>query len=165
MDRFYIKLPYYGHLSFVIRKRLSQLLKHHYPNNDFRFVFTNSYTIKSFFPYKDIIPVGLIPNVVYQYTCSLCNQRYVGETKRNLSLRIAEHKGRSPRTGAILSSPSFSQIRNHSLDEDHLINNDSFKILMKASHPFDTKILESLFIKHLKPELNNQHTSNQLLIL
>ena len=164
-DKRYIKLPYYGYLSFAIRKRLSQLLKEHFPDTSFRFIFTNPYTIKSFFPYKDAIPAGLIPNVVYQYTCSLCKQRYVGETKRNLTLRIAEHKGKSARTGALLSNPSFSPIRSHSLDKDHIITDDSFKILMKAIHPFDTKLLESLFIKHTKPELNHQTSSNQLLIL
>ena len=48
---------------------------------------------------------------------------------------------------------------------DHIITDDSFKILMKAIHSFDTKILESLFIKHTKPELNHQIALNQLLIL
>ena len=135
-----------------------------FPNTTFRFIFSNPYTIKSFFPYKDAIPAGLVPNIVYQYTCLSCKRRYIGETKRNLTLRIAEHFGRSARTGVRLSNPSFSPIRSHSLDSDHPMSNVNFKILMKAPNPLDTKLLESLFIKHTNPELNNQSSSNQLLI-
>ena len=161
----YIKLPYYGHLSFEIRKRLSKLFKQYYPDATFRFIFTNSYTIKSYFPYKDRVPVKLIPNIIYQYTCSMCNHRYIGETKRNLSLRIAEHKGISPRTGHAITHPNFSQIRLHCQNMGHEICDNNFKILMKANHPEDTKILESLFIHDLKPEMNNQSTSYPLTIL
>ena len=147
-----------------MRKRLSHLLKQHFPDTTFCFIFTNSLTLKSFFPYKDPIPVGLTPNVVYQYTCSHCKMRYIGETRRNLSLRIAEHKGVSSRTGKTLSNPPFSPIRTHTRDLNHTLLDQDFKILMKAVHPSDTKLLESLFILHKKPELNLQSSSSQLSI-
>ena len=92
VNKYCIKLPYYGHLSFVGRKRLTQLFKLHFPDTIFRSIFTNSRTIKSYFHYKDPIPVGLTPNMVYQYTCLQCKLRHIGETKRNLSRRVAEHR-------------------------------------------------------------------------
>ena len=52
------------------------------------------------------------------------------ETRRHLTLRIAEHQGRSARTGARLFNPSFSPIRSHSLDLD--------RISMKAPNFLDT---------------------------
>jgi len=48
----YLKLPYYGHTSFVLRKELQKLLNHHFPQISFRMIFTNSRTIRSFFSDK-----------------------------------------------------------------------------------------------------------------
>ena len=161
----YVKLPYYGHLSFVMRKNLDQFFKRYFPDIKFNFIFSNTYTLKSFFPYKDSIPSFLISNVVYEYVCSSCKRRYIGETKRNLTLRFAEHKGVSARTGKPTTQPSFSQIRNHSQFNKHDFSENDFKILCKAQSPNDTRILESLFIKHMKPEINNQTTSLHLSIV
>ena len=102
---YYLKLPYYGHLSLKIRKELTKLLKENYPDHVFRFIFTNSLTISYFFKYKDSIPFHLTPNVVYGYTCSSCKTRYIGETKGNISYYFAEHKGISSLTKRPLSNP------------------------------------------------------------
>ena len=161
----YIKLPYYGHLSYVIRNKLSKLLHTSYPDFSFKFIFTNNYTLKSLFPYKDPISPLLISNIVYEYTCPTCKCRYIGESRRNLTLRIAEHLGVSPRTYRPLSTPSHSSIRTHSLETQHAFSKHDFKILIKAQNTSDIKLLESLFIKHTNPELNNQITSCPLNIL
>ena len=158
----YLKLPFYGHLSYVIRKRLDKILKTNFPNDEFRFVFSNPFTIKSFFPFKDRISSLLKSHIVYQYECPICKCRYVGETSRNLTLRYAEHRGISSRTGHILSSPSFSAIREHSHNQDHPYSINNFKILSSANSSTDIKLLEALFIKTTKPSLNNQLTSNVL---
>lgn len=84
------------------------------------------------------MPIDLIPNVVYESTCSLCNHRYIRETARNLTLRIAKHKGICAGTGARLFNPSLSPIRSHSYDLDHAFSEDNFKFLMKACHPYCT---------------------------
>lgn len=148
-----------------MRKQLNYFLKQYFPEIKFNFIFTNSFTLKTFFPYKDSIPSHLINNVVYMYTCSLCKQRYIGETRRNLKLRIAEHGGVSVRTGNPISHPSFSQIRSHCQLNKHEFSEQDFKILSKVKLPSDTRILESVYIKHLKPEINNQTTSFQLSVL
>ena len=161
----YVKLPFYGHLSFQVRKKLEKVLKQNFPNVAFRFIFTNTFTLKSFFPFKDPIPYKLISNIVYQYTCPTCKCRYVGESKRNLSLRIPEHKGVSARTGRPISNPSFSPIRIHSSQNKHPFCDDSFKIVSKVQLPSDVKLLESIYIKVNKPELNIQGTSHRLYVV
>ena len=156
----YIKLPYYGFLSFSIRKRLQHLFRQFYPNSKFIFIFTNPHTIGSLFKSKDSLPLGLISNIVYQFTCPHCKMRYVGETERNLSLRFAEHRGVSARTGRHLSSPSNSSIRTHSELHNHPFHLEDFNILFRSRYPPDLTTLESLYIKQLSPQLN-AHTSSR----
>ena len=158
-DIHYFKLPYYGYLSLFIRKKLDNLLKTHYPDKKFKFVFTNSYTLKSFFPFKDRISPSLLSNIVYQFQCPTCKCRYIGETSRNLFLRVAEHMGVSSRTGRPISRPSHSPIREHSLALKHSFSMEDFKILNKPQFPIDTKIIESLYIITTSPLLNNHSVS------
>ena len=155
----YIVLPYYGFLSYTLRKSLHKLLKHCYPNTIFRFIFTNSKTIGTMFKHKEALPHHLISNIVYQFDCSQCKMRYIGETQRNLHLRTAEHQGLSPRTGRKIATPSSSSVRSHSELMNHPFSCSDFKILHKARSSFDLLILESLYIKHLTPELNSNSSS------
>ena len=46
-----------------------------------------------------------------------------------------------------------------------LFSEIGFKILSKVNIASDTNILESIYIKHTKPEINNQTVSFQLYIL
>jgi len=161
----YLKLPYYGHTSFVLRKELQKLLNYHFPQISFRMIFTNSRTIRSFFPTKDSVPKHLCSNVVYSYKCSSCNARYIGSTTRNLMMRYCEHKGVSYRTLRPLSSPTYSLIRDHSLKTNHVIKLDDFTILRKANDVIDLRILESLLIKEIKPKINNNESSATLYTL
>ena len=81
--------------------------------------------------------------------------RYLGKTERNLTLRFAEHAGKSARTGRPVSHPSQSPVRSHTESMSHLpLKIDDFKIIYRAKNGQDLPILESLFIQHLSPELN-----------
>ena len=155
----YIVLPYYGFLSYSLRKSLHKLLKRCYPTTIFRFIFINSRTIGTMFKHKESLPSHLISNIIYQFNCPQCKMRYIGETQRNLHLRTAEHKGLSPRTGRPIASPSSSSIRSHSELMNHPFSCSDFKILHKAKSSFDLLLLESLYIKHLVPELNSNSSS------
>ena len=68
--RCYISLPFYGTLSYQIRKDLGKCLKPLYPNIEFRYIFTNKFTISSLFPFKDKAPKELASLVTYLFTCS-----------------------------------------------------------------------------------------------
>ena len=158
----YITLPFQGHYSYFIRNKLQKLLGSYLPDISFRFIFTNSLTIGSYFKYKDRIPNVMCSNVVYEYTCPVCKARYIGSTCRNLTIRIAEHKGFSFRTGKQLANPNASMIRDHSRRQDHLIRDEAFKILFKANNKFELRIAETLNIIESKPTLNSNDTAIKL---
>ena len=155
----YVILPFYGLLSFSLRKKLHKLLKLCYPDIMFRFIFTNSKTISSLFKHKEPLPASFISNIAYQFDCPHCKMRYIGQTQRNLSLRVPEHRGLSARTGRPISTPFTSSIRSHAESVNHPFCSTDFKILHKARNSFDLLILEALYIKHLSPELNSNSSS------
>ena len=163
----FVKLEYLGPLSFHLRKNLRKLLVPCYPQIDFRFIFTNSNTIKNLFPYKDRIPDLLQSNVIYQYDCIRCNSdvSYIGQTSCNLAKRIAEHEGISERTGAERKSPPASAIREHCQKFHHLPpDKSSFKIISRCKQQELTTI-EAIYITLHKPPLNKQLVHEQLLTL
>jgi len=80
-------------------------------------------------------------------------------------MRYCEHKGVSYRTLRPLSSPTYSLIRDHSLNTNHVIKLDDFTILRKANDVNDLRILESLLIKEIKPKINNNESSATLYTL
>ena len=149
----YVSLPFQGPISLRIRNKLRPLLHGSFPGLQFRFIFSNSNTIGSFFRLKDRLPNYLCSEVVYSFSCPDCQIRYIGSTHRNLKIRISEHKGRSYRTGRPLTNPNFSVIRNHSREKDHIIRDEDFKILYRSNHS-DLRIVESLFIYKQQPQLN-----------
>ena len=159
----HVSLPFYGQNSFHIRKQLENLFSNCYPQVSFRFIFTNPFTIGSFFRYKDRVPKALCANVVYKFNCSHCNVGYIGSSIRNLRIRVSEHKGNSFRTGLPLSKPPLSEIREHALVEGHNFGIDDFEILLSNQDRSSLRIAESLFIRDLKPSLNNYDSAVKLI--
>jgi len=161
----YLKLPFLGHISYEIRKELTSLLQKSCPEKIFRFIFTNDYTIGSFFHHKDRLPEHLCSNVVYEFSCPSCKTGYIGSTSRNLKIRIFEHRGFSFRTNKQLMNPSFSKIRDHSHTLDHVYNETDFKILYRARNSSELRVAESLFIHRNRPSLNSNETAVTLNII
>ena len=158
----YLKLPFYGNESLKIRNSISTILKESFPQIKFNFIFTNKHTIGSLLKTPQPLPFDLRSSVVYLYSCSRCNSRYVGSTTRWMKHRVLDHCGRSFRTNFPLTKPSFSAIRNHSHENQHPITHDSFTILTSTPFRSDLLILESLYINSMKPNLNNTTTAVQL---
>ena len=150
----YVKLPFYGSLSFNCRKRLKKILGNSFPSFDFRFVFVNNFKISSFFKVKDRIPDKVCSNICYKFVCPSCNARYVGCSTRAFHIRLMEHTGRSYRTGQKLLSPPFSAIREHSREFDHQFSNNNFEIIARLRTSSDSFLAEKILINDLKPELN-----------
>ena len=59
-------------------------------NVNFNIVLVNSFKVGSFFSYKDRLPKAICASLVYKFSCAT---------------RVAEHAGKSFRTGSILSVP------------------------------------------------------------
>ena len=164
-DIIVIKLPYLGHVSNSLSRKLKKIIRINFTTLDVRTVFVNSYSIGSFFKFKDKIPLSLCSSVVYNYTCGGCNASYIGKTSRNLSIRISEHRGLSYRTGRMLTRPMNSSIREHSHEHDHVIKTENFQVLDTSNFDSDLTILESLWIWKKKPTLNDYSVSTKLDIL
>ena len=147
-----------------MKRRLKSIIEHFYPQVNARIIFQSSNSIQNFFKLKDRIPLSLASSVVYQYTCRQCSATYIGETKKQLKVRISQHKGISFRTNRPLSSFDSSKIYDHAFDSNHPISDDSFKILSN-SNVFDLKVLESLYIHKLQPNLNDYNSSFDLHIV
>ena len=93
----------------------------------------------------------------FAHTCRQCSATYIGETKKQLRVRISQHKGISFRTDRPLSSFESSKIYEHPFDSNHPISDHSFKILSNST-VFDLKVLESLNSHKFQPNLNDYNT-------
>ena len=154
--KLYATLPFLNQdINLKITKELNLLMHRFYPHINLNIVFKNNFTIKSFFPYKDVIPTFMLSNIVYKYSCEQCNAAYYGETTRHLKTRVAEHIGIHPRTGKTNPNPLHSSIRNHQSKTGHQIKEENFKVIYKAKNEYeDVRIAESILISKDKPELN-----------
>ena len=153
---FHLSLPYFGHQSEKMKSELSALLSKYFKDKSFKIVLVNMFTIGSFFRCKDRFPRLMQSSLVYKYCCARCASCYVGSTVRNLYMRVAEHAGKSYRTGVRLSHPPHSAVRDHAeADCDERVSEDSFTILGTAKNSQDLRLLESLYIFKLKPSLND----------
>ena len=157
----YLKIPFVGHLSFVIRKQLINALKDSFPQINFRVIFTNRFTIASILKQPKAKPFDLTSDVVYLFSCPCCTARYIGSSTRWLKHRICDHMGVSTRTSFPLTNPPFSAIREHSHDLDNRYTYTDFSILNTSSNRSDLLTLEALYIDKMKPSLN-RHQAVQL---
>ena len=166
-EKQYISLPFLGHPSYVIRNKLLTLFRKHFPQFDIKIVLSNKITIGSLFPVKEQLPKFMCSNVIYRYKCESegCESSYVGSTVRALHDRVCEHMAISNRTGQNLSSPKYSSIREHSKKCSHPVQNDSFQIIGRCREEKHLRLLESIFIKHLHPDLNNTESAVPLHII
>jgi hypothetical protein len=162
----YCVLPYFGFQSEKLKQELSKIISKFFPEISLRVILVNNRTIGSLFHFKDVLPLGMRSSLIYNFSCAHCASQYVGSTHRALFVRVAEHAGRSYRTGRILGSPSHSSIRQHCNSScDQIIDFSKFKIVDSCSINFDLRILEPLYIHKLKPSLNDMQSAYPLKIV
>ena len=137
-QKLYVSLPYIGESSSSgLRRELQRMLSKFYPSINFKFIFTNNFTI-------------LRAGVIYKYQCPRCFRGYIGSTKRLLRSRICGHMGVSYRTYLPLSSGETSAIRDHSVRFNHPVDPKIFMILDSSSCHQSLLILEPLYMKKMK---------------
>ena len=159
----YLTIPYHGKHSYHFRNRLCKLLREFYPQVNLRVIFKINNTLGRYFKFKDRIPDALQSNLIYHYQCDRCTATYLGQTKRQFKIRIAEHQGRSFRTNNLLAKPSFSAVRLHSESCDHPIHSKNFSVLKICSDDMSRHICESLLTSRMKPSLGTHESSTELL--
>ena len=142
------------------------LLTKYFFDIKFKIVLVNNFRVGSIFHYEDVLPAAMGSSFVYSYCCAHCASVYVGFTVPILHSRFAEHCSRRSRTGARLTDPPHSLIRNHAKAcSSSPIKIEDFRILGNCNNVLDLKILESLYINKLKPVLNCDKIAVPLLIV
>jgi hypothetical protein len=164
-ERLYIGLPYLGKQTDVVRRNIINICKQFIPHKDLIVFFNPGFRVSNFFRVKDITPVDLRSRVIYQYTCAICQNSYIGQTSRHLRHRISEHKGVSHLTGNVVKNKVHSNIREHS---SHCNGSDcspaNFRILASGNNEQELLIKERLLITFKKPSINGNVGSSNLLL-
>jgi len=100
---------------------------------------------------KDLLLIGMNKNVVYKLTCKNCDVVYVGQTKRKLNTRIAEHKKDINK-----KISNHSVITEHRIEFDHDFDWENPRILDVEKHYQKRLISEMINIKTQKKAINLQ---------
>ena len=87
---------------------------------------------------------------VYIIPCRDCDNLYVGETGRSLSVRLDEHKR------ACASGQENNAVATHSLSLDHRIYFKNSKIIYKESNVTKRRVVEGALIHSLNTFKNNK---------
>ena len=153
-------------MSDKFEKNLTVLLSKFFPHMKFIIVFKNYRTIGSFFRMKERLSKSLRAGVVYQYSCDRCKSSYIGSTCVQFLMRQCQHAGLSHRTFFPLNSTAKSSIREHCSAKQCTFKNSNFKIIDSLSGSIhDLRILESLHISTVKPNINEFRSATPLNIV
>ena len=164
-ERIFLGIPYIGKQAEETRRKILQICKTFIPHKDFYVYFKPSNRVKTLFQTKDTTPLALRSYVIYEYKCANCQAGYVGETTRHLCHRIAEHQGVSHLTSSEVKNKVHSKIREHlSNCQNSQISLDNFRVLATGSSELDLLIKERLLISQLRPMLNGNIGSFELLL-
>ena len=155
----HLLLPYQGKKGENILRGLKNCISKLLPKEVCpRFIYKGK-KIGSFFPIKDRVKEEHQSGLVYRYECdiNICQHKsdYLGETDVRYGSRIDEHSNRDKN----------SAIFKHAQEQNHEVNTSNFSILAKGYKDIEErKIAEALYIRDLKPNLNEQISSKKLLL-
>ena len=151
----FFKLPFLGDTSYHIEKELKSFLQNKV-NVNFKLIMTHSTSpIRNLFRHKHKQQLLHLTGVVYEITCS-CGGKYIGQTKRNLLTRLAEHRP---------AMAGKSDVADHLHENpDHIMDFNNPKVLARDSNYRKLLIKETLFMQQNVPTLNSDTTSHPLFL-
>ena len=151
----YVSFPYYEYINEKVRNELKDIVYRRFPQINFKPVFKNKCMIGSLFKHKETLSTSVCSSLVYNYRCLLCNKQYIGSTVRQLQCRISEYMGVLVCTGLPMTNNPNSAIYKQRYDTGHQTEKDQFKVKRSCHNKYDVRLLEALYIKKEKPELND----------
>jgi hypothetical protein len=163
--KLFLSLPFYGEQSHKTEREISNLFEKFYPQLKPLIAFTNTNTIAKYFRTKDILPMELRSNIIYEFQCGFCQEFYIGLTTKTARFRWSQHLGVSHRTLRPLTKIDFSPIRQHSEGKGHRISFQNFKIIDQAPDSERLRVREALHIHLRKPSLNTAVSHSKLSIV
>ena len=148
----FICLPYKGKESEKIVSQFRNALTNALPSNVTPQFAYKGKKIGSYFRLKDQVPFEHQSNCVYAFKPEN-STKYVGETEVRIEDRTYQH----------CQTDKKSSIYKYKIEKQVEISKDDFEILDQGySKKLDRKLAEALYIKELKPELNEQVKSYKL---
>ena len=105
---------------------------------------------------KDAVPMGHKTGVIYKVACSGCPKVYIGETKRRLDDRIAEHKEACTN----IALHEKSALGEHKYDSNHEPNWANVQIIDSQEHDQKRRVLETLHIR--ENDTINRNTGEEI---
>ena len=154
----YFKLPYIGNISKNTKNKLSDIVRKFCKTGTVIKIAFTSHKISSYFSLKDKKLKNLQSLVVYHFTCSVCNDTYIGCTRRHFETRAYEHLNTDK------ESHVFKHI-NSKACKGKTHSRASFKIIDRANSFYTLKIKEAMHIQWLQPAINGQKITSVRLTL
>ena len=147
-----------GEIGEKLMKKFKKTLSYFLPANLITRVVYKGKKVGSYFQIKDAVPFIHQSDLVYAFVQKSATEpvtEYVGETKVRLGTRIHEH----------CVTDKKSSIFKYKNSNNIKISQDDFIILEKGYNNYlDRKIAEALYVKKMKPRLNEQVESYKLLL-
>ena len=155
VEKFYVLcIPYVGEASETFKRKITKLVQDMYKVN-LSCVF-QSFKVKQYFSLKCKTNPFLISNIVYKFSCQGDPDNfYVGETKRHIGVRAAEHLQTEGLRSAVGDHVKDCEDCNGCL-RDGTLSYRNFEVLRRGNSKFDIEIQEALLIKKLNPSMNRQ---------
>lgn len=134
-SKLFVSAPYVPCLSEKLNKILGKhnITLAHKPENKVK--------TRIFSKLKDPLPLGKQTCVVYEVPCGADHKTYIGQTKRKVDVRMAEHKR------DVRNNDPKSGLSQHALQAGHLFNFDKIKILERIDDQACRKIAEMFHVK------------------
>ena len=147
-NEMFFVIPYVRNISDKFRYKIDSVKLAHSCNNKLnKFIHAG----------KDKLNNLEMTSVVYKIVCKDCDAAYVGQTKRQLSTRVREH-----RSDIKKSSGNLSVISLHRINEGHEFDWDNVKILDRENNLNKRLTSEMLYIKKQVNSINKQNDTELL---
>ena len=151
-----ICLPFFGKQSLNLRTKLSKLISKNFPFCKLQVIFSSNNRLRSFFNFKDKVPISVRSHILYRYTCDGCNAIYLGKTRHHYGVRVFEHLGISLLTHKKYTynprNSNNSAILNHINCNSMCIGKEEIKIIA-SSHTDFTLCIRNHYL-HIKINLS-----------
>ena len=140
---------------------LTENIKHILENEQIRVTTKPMKTIKDVLPkQKDKLDSNLRRGAVYKIPCKNCDGVYIGETGRNVTTRIKEHKrDLNPHNMAKLDEKELkkkSALVKHVFNQEHCIDFNKYEILEFEPNYNKRRFLESFYIHQIRTAFNDK---------
>ena len=151
-----MKVPYAGKTGENIVESLKKTLKRNLPSNVMCRVVQTGTKLSTRFNIKDAVDKKHLSGFIYRRECrnKKCKDSYVGETARRRTVRTEEHGGKDKNSWIFKHSSTTKHPR--AKDEDFEVLATNYGDRRKR------KLAEAMFIRDLKPTLNQQKESYKL---